>query len=120
MLRHMMLSVFALAMTSVVAGAADLPAPGALGRIFAEPVVVYPYGRPTPPPPPTEYYVGPLFNQTPLADLPWAHGGYYYGSQYSYLYPRPHFCRPCCPGGAPPAVRLRALRLLLRPTSAGY
>jgi hypothetical protein len=94
MLRHMMLGVFVLAVTGMAASAADLPEQGALGRIFAEPAEVHPHhGRPKPPPA-TEHYVGPLFNQTPLADLPWAHGGAYYGSQYSYIYNGPYYGGP--------------------------
>jgi hypothetical protein len=94
MLRHVMLCVFVLAVTGMAARAADLPEQGALGRIFAEPAEVHPHrGRPKPPPA-TEHYVGPLFNQTPLADLPWAHGGAYYGSQYSYIYNGPYYGGP--------------------------
>jgi hypothetical protein len=93
MLRQMMLCVFAVAVTAMAANAADLPEQGALGRIFAEPAEVHPYSRPKAPPA-TEYYVGPVFNYTPLADLPWAHGGAYYGSQYSYIYTGPYYGGP--------------------------
>jgi hypothetical protein len=92
--RHTILCVFAIAVTGMAAHAADLPEQGALGRIFADPAEVHPHrGRPKPPPA-TEYYVGPVFNLNPLADLAWRHGDNYYGSQYSYIYNGPYYGGP--------------------------
>jgi hypothetical protein len=95
MLRQMMLSVFAVAVTGMTAGAADLPEPGALGKIFGEPAEVHSHGRAkAPPPTEDEDYVGPVFTYNPLADLPWRHGDNYYGSQYSYIYNGPYYGGP--------------------------
>src|SRR2546421_13111401 len=89
MSRSMMLSVFAVATTAMTANAADLPARGRLGAIFAEPeevrVEVYQ----------SVEYPAPIIGFNLLPDPPWARGGYYYGSSWSYYYPGPYY------GGAP-------------------
>src|SRR5258706_6003528 len=89
MSRSMMLSVFAVAATAMTANAADLPARSRLGAIFAEPeevrVEVYR----------ADEYPAPIIGFNLLPNPPWARGGYYYGSSWSYYYPRPYY------GGAP-------------------
>src|SRR6266478_3652166 len=78
---RIMLSVFAVAATAMTANAADLPARSRLGAIFAEPeevrVEVYR----------ADEYPAPIIGFNLLPDPPWARGGYYYGSSWSYHYP---------------------------------
>jgi hypothetical protein len=59
-----------------------------LGAIFAEPpeVRTYAYRAVAKPPPIIPYNLLPAF--------PWARGGYYYGSQWSYYYPGPYYGGP--------------------------
>jgi hypothetical protein len=89
MSRRIMLSVFALMVTAMTADAADLPTQSRLGAIFAEPAAA---------PPPVVYrtaeYSAPIiaFNLGPI--FPWARGGYYYGSPWSYYYPGRYYGGP--------------------------
>ncbi len=88
MSRSMMLSVFAVAATAMTANAADLPARSRLGAIFAEPeevrVEVYR----------ADEYPAPIIGFNLLPNPPWARGGYYYGSSWSYYYPGPYYGGP--------------------------
>jgi hypothetical protein len=95
MLRRIMLSVFAIAVTAVTAGAADLPTHSRLGAIFAEPSEVR-----TPADPSSETSA-PDFGFNQLPSSPWTGGGYYYGSQYSYFDSGPYY------GGAYVAAKAR-------------
>src|SRR5260370_20271002 len=94
--RRIMLSVFALAVTTMTAGAADLPTKSRLGAIFAEPAEVHP----------TTYrsaeYSAPVIGYSLLPSPPWARGGYYYGSPWSYYYGGPYYGGPYSPS----AIRL--------------
>jgi hypothetical protein len=89
MSRRIMLSVFALTVTAMTADAADLPTQSRLGAIFAEPAEA--------PPPVVDRrteHSAPIvpFNLGPI--LPWARGGYYYGTPWSYYYPGPYYGGP--------------------------
>jgi hypothetical protein len=83
-----MLSVFAIAVTAVTASAADLPTQSRLGAIFAEPAEVHP----------TAYrssgYSAPVIAYNLLPNPPWARGGHYYGSPWSYFYGGPYYGGP--------------------------
>jgi hypothetical protein len=83
MTRRVMLSVFAAAASAMTASAADLPARSRLGAIFAEPDVYR-----------SVEYVAPIIGFNLLPDPPWARGGYYYGSSWSYYYPGPYYGGP--------------------------
>ena len=90
MSRRIMLPVFVLAVSTMAAVAADLPAQSRLGAIFAEPAetpppVVYRTAE-YPPAPIIAFNLGPIF--------PWARGGYYYGTSWSYYYPGPYYGGP--------------------------
>ena len=90
MSRRIMLSVFGLAVTAATASAADLPTQSRLGAIFAEPqeVRVDAYRS-------VEYsYSAPIIGFNLLPDPPWARGGHYYGSSWSYYYPGPYYGGP--------------------------
>jgi hypothetical protein len=76
--RRMMLSVYALAVSGVTAGAADLPAQGRLGAIFAEPSAARAVAAPP------RKYPAPIIAYNAFPNLPWARGGYRYGSPYHY------------------------------------
>jgi len=96
MLHRILLSVLALAATAVTARAADLPTQSRLGAIFAEPTEVRP-----------EVYrvrehSAPVIGYNLLPSLPWARGGYDYGSPWSYYYGGPYYGGPY----ASDAVRL--------------
>jgi hypothetical protein len=88
MLRRIMLSVLAIAVTAMTADAADLPTQSRLGAIFAEPAEAHP----------TVYrsseYSAPVIGYNLLPNFPWARGGYYYGSQWSYYNPGPYYGGP--------------------------
>ena len=94
MSRRIMLSVFAIAVTAVAAGAADLPAQSQLGVIFAEPAEVHPkiYR--------SREYSAPIIPYNLLPNPPWARGGYYYGSSWSYYNPGPYYGGPYYTDGA--------------------
>ena len=96
MLRRILLSVLALAVTAVTARAADLPTQSRLGAIFAEPAEVRPevYG--------VREHSAPVIGYNLLPSLPWARGGYDYGSPWSYYYGGPYYGGPY----ASDAVRL--------------
>jgi hypothetical protein len=91
--RRIMLSVFALAITGVHAGAADLPTQSRLGAIFAEPVeaprVVY-----------QEEYPAPIIPFNLLPNPTWNRGNYNYGSSWSWYYPGPYYGGPYYTDGA--------------------
>ncbi len=100
MWRRIVLSVFAITVTGMTASAADLPARSRLGAIFAEPeavrVEVYQ----------SVEYPAPIVGFNLLPDPPWARGGYYYGSSWSYYYPGPYYGGPYyTDGGRLPYVR---------------
>jgi hypothetical protein len=94
MSRRIMLSVFALAVTGLHAGAADLPTQSRLGAVFAEPVqaprIVYQ----------TVEREAPIIPYNLLPNPPWNRGGYYYGSSWSYYYPGPYYGGPYYTDGA--------------------
>src|ERR1700716_4434911 len=78
--RRIILSVFAIAVTGMPAGAADLPPQSRLGAIFAEPSEVRPYTyRP-------REYSPPIIGYNLLPGFAWARGGYYYGSRDFFFY----------------------------------
>jgi hypothetical protein len=94
--RRIVLSVFVLAVSTMAAGAADLPARSKIGAIFAEPAepaaVAYRTGEVS----------GPIIPYNLLPVPPWNRGGYYYGSPWDSYYGGPYY------GGDyyPAAVRL--------------
>jgi|SRR4030088_1376825 hypothetical protein len=88
MLRKITLSTFALTVTAMTASAADLSTQSRLGAIFAEPAAVrVDVYRPRKS---SELVIG--YNLLP--SFPWARGGYYYGSQWSYYYGGPYYGGP--------------------------
>jgi hypothetical protein len=90
MSRRIMLSVFAVAATAMTASAADLPVQSRLGAIFAESPDVRVGAYRT-----VEYaYSAPIISFNLLPYPPWARGGYYYGSSWSYYYPGPYYGGP--------------------------
>src|SRR5258708_36642774 len=107
MSRSMMLSVFAVAATAMTANAADLPARSRLGAIFAEPeevrVEVYQ----------SVEYPAPIVGFNLLPDPPWARGGYYYGSSWSYYYPGPYYGGPLFTRAGPPPLLVGLCRFCL-------
>jgi hypothetical protein len=94
MSRRIMLAVFSITVTAMTASAADLPAQSRLGAIFAAPeevrVVAYR----------SVEYSAPIIGFNLLPDPPWARGGYYYGSSWSYYYPGPYYGGPYYTDGA--------------------
>ena len=98
MSRRIMLSFFAITVTAMAASAADLPAQSRLGAIFAAPeevrVVAYR----------SVEYSAPIIGFNLLPDPPWARGGYYYGSSWSYYYGGPYYGGPTVLGGRLPYV----------------
>jgi hypothetical protein len=94
MSRRIMLSVFAITVTAMTAKAADLPAQSRLGAIFAEPDEVRPYAHRA------REYSAPVIGFNLLPNPPWARGGYYYGSSWSYYYPGPYYGGPYYTDGA--------------------
>jgi hypothetical protein len=86
--RRMMLSVFALAVSGMTVGAADLPTQSRLGAIFAEPYEVR-----------ADTYrarevSAPVIGYNLLPNPPWNRGGYYYGSSWSYYDSGPYYGGP--------------------------
>ena len=94
--RRILLSVLALAATAVTARAADLPTQSRLGAIFAEPAEVRPEVYRV------REYSAPVIGYNLLPSLPWARGGYDYGSPWSYYDGGPYYGGPYASG----AVRL--------------
>jgi hypothetical protein len=94
MSRRIMLSVFAIAVTAMTANAADLPTQSRLGAIFAEPHEARPYADRS------VEYSAPVIRYNLLPIFPWARGGYYYGSPWSYYYPGPYYGGPYYTDGA--------------------
>ena len=86
--RRTMLSVFALTVTAMTAGAADLRTQSRLGAIFAEPaeVRVERYR--------SAEYSAPIIPYNLLPVPVWARGGYYYGSPWSSYYGGPYYGGP--------------------------
>ena len=88
MSRRITLALFATTVSAMTASAADLAPQSRLGAIFAETeevrVVAY---RPV-------EYSAPIIGFNLLPDPPWARGGYYYGSSWSYYYPGPYYGGP--------------------------
>jgi hypothetical protein len=92
--RGIMLSVFALSLSGVTASAADLPAQSRLGTIFAEPPSeARPYAVRR------REYPAPIIAYNAFPNLPWASGGYNYGSPY-YYYRREYYGGPYYGSGA--------------------
>ena len=86
-----MLSGFALVVTAMTAGAADLPTQSRLGAIFAEPSEVRRAAeRP-------REYLAPIIPYNLLPNPVWNRGSYYYGSSWSYYYPGPYYGGPYSP-----------------------
>jgi len=90
--RRIMLSVLALAASALAAQAADLPTQSRLGAIFAEPAVAPPPVYPGPYQ--SAAFPGPIIAYNLLPPFPWARGGYYYGSPWSYYNPGPYYGGP--------------------------
>jgi len=92
MLRRIMLSIFVTALAGMTADAADLPTQSRLGAIFAEPAEVpapvYPGAYQS------AAFPGPIIPYNLLPLFPWARGGYYYGSHWSYYNPGPYYGGP--------------------------
>jgi hypothetical protein len=89
MLRRMMLSALALALTGVAADAADMAAQSKIGAIFAEPSEApVPADRDRDNP-----YPARMIGYT-IANGLVARGGYNYGSPYSYFYNGPYYGGP--------------------------
>jgi hypothetical protein len=88
MSRRIMLSVLAIAVTAMTANAADLPTQSRLGAIFEEPQEARPYADRS------VDYSAPVIGYNLLPIFPWARGGYYYGSPWSYYYPGPYYGGP--------------------------
>jgi hypothetical protein len=88
--RRIMLSIFATAISALTASAADLPVQSRLGAIFAEPVEVRAYTYRAE----AKRKRAPIIHFNLLPVLPWARGGYYYGSPWSYYYPGPYYGGP--------------------------
>jgi hypothetical protein len=86
--RRIMLFVFVTFISAITASAADLPVQSRLGAIFAEPtdVIRYAYRR--------EEEHAPIIHYNLLPAFPWARGGYYYGSPWSFYYPGPYYGGP--------------------------
>jgi hypothetical protein len=88
MSRRIMLAVFALVVSAVTAGAADLPTQSPLGAIFAEPAEVRPEVYRS------VEYPAPIIPFNLLPNPLWNRGSYYYGSAWSYYYPGPYYGGP--------------------------
>lgn len=91
MLRRLILSIVAvsaLAVSTMPAVGADLPAQSRLGAVFAEPAEVRAGARRGP-----EYEV-PIIAYNLWPDFAWSRGGYYYGSRYSYIDTGPYYGGP--------------------------
>ena len=86
--RRTISAVFVTAVTTMSAGAADLPVQSRLGAVFAEPspVGIRAYR--------TEEYTAPIIPYNNLPNPPWNRGGYNYGSSWSYYYPGPYYGGP--------------------------
>jgi hypothetical protein len=95
MLRKMSLALLVTAIAGIAANAADLPARGQLGVIFAEP---------DEPPPTVVYrtaeYTAPIIPYNQLPNPPWNRGNYNYGSSWSFYYPGPYYGGPYYGDGA--------------------
>jgi hypothetical protein len=91
--RRIMLSIFATALSCMSAGAADLPPQSRLGKIFAEPTEARRYAVRS------REYPAPIFAYNAFPNMPWASGGYYYGSPYHY-YRREYYGGPYYGSGA--------------------
>jgi hypothetical protein len=87
--RRTITAVFALGVTAVTAGAADLPAQSRLGAIFAEPAEVGVRTYRT-----EEFFTGPIIPYNLLPNPPWNQGVYNYGSSWSYYYPGAYYGGP--------------------------
>jgi hypothetical protein len=89
--RRIVLSVFAICVTAVSAGAADLATQSPLGMIFAEPAgktVAVAQQR---------EYSGPIIPYTNLPNPVWNRGFYNYGSSWSYYDGGPYYGGPYTP-----------------------
>jgi hypothetical protein len=86
--RRIMLSVFALALSTISATAADLPAHSKLGAIFAEPAEVRIRADAS------REDSAPIIPYNQLPNPVWARGGYYYGSYWSYYHNGPYYGGP--------------------------
>ena len=87
MLRRITLSVFALALSGIGAGAADMPVKSKIGAIFAEPGEAAIQANRYDP------YPTRMLGYT-FANGIVARGGYNYGSPYSYFYNGPYYGGP--------------------------
>jgi hypothetical protein len=87
--RRTITAVFALAVTAVTAGAADLPAQSRLGAVFAEPAEVHVRTYRT-----EEFSTGPIIPYNLLPNPLWNQGVYNYGSSWSYYYPGAYYGGP--------------------------
>ena len=86
--RRILLSALALAVTAVIAEAADLPTQSKLGAIFAEPAEAYP------PAYQSAAFPGPIIPFNLLPNTLWNRGNYYYGSSWSWYNPGPYYGGP--------------------------
>jgi hypothetical protein len=78
----------ALAVSTISAAGADLPAQSRLGAVFAEPAEVRAGVRAVP------EYETPIIAYNLWPDFAWSRGGYYYGSRYSYIDTGPYYGGP--------------------------
>jgi hypothetical protein len=88
--RRIVLSAFAICMSAVSAGAADLATQSPLGRIFAEPVGKVAVVQ-------QREYSGPIIPYTNLPNPVWNRGVYNYGSSWSYYDGGPYYGGPYTP-----------------------
>jgi hypothetical protein len=86
--RRIMLTVFALAVGAMPAGAADLPTQTRLGAIFADPTDAYSSAYQS------AAFPGPIIPYNLLPNPPWNRGNYNYGSSWSYYNPGPYYGGP--------------------------
>jgi hypothetical protein len=91
--RRIVLSAFAICVSAISAGAADLPAQSPIGRIFGEPAVT---GRRVVVVRQREYS-GPIIPYTNLPNPVWNRGVYNYGSSWSYYDGGPYYGGPYTP-----------------------
>jgi hypothetical protein len=84
--RWIMLSVLPIALTATPACAADLPAQSQIGKIFSDQPV-----RTRRDAAPPQGYSAPIIGYNVLPSPPWARGGYYYGSPFSYFDSGPYY-----------------------------
>jgi hypothetical protein len=84
---RIVLSVFVVCIAATCAGAADLPAQSAIGKIFSEPAATGKRAKAVR----QREFSGPVIPYSNLPDPVWNRGGAYYGSSWSYYYGGPYY-----------------------------